>query len=94
VAAIASQIRIQASWFNVFFAFAFPCLVWAGLGLRDVRVRGLLWKTCSSSRHESESGIDRSASGVLRTYSVLKRDEVLFDKNAHQTIHPRLVYVN
>ena len=40
--AIASQVRIGASWFNVVFAFVFGCLVWGGLWLRDVRVRGLL----------------------------------------------------
>lgn len=38
--AIASQVRVQASWFNVFFAFA--CLVWGGLWLQDIRVRGFL----------------------------------------------------
>ena len=37
--AMASQVRIQASWFNVFFAFAMACLVWGGLWLRDIRVR-------------------------------------------------------
>jgi hypothetical protein len=40
--AIASQVRIGASWFNVVFAFVFGCLVWGGLWLRDARVRGLL----------------------------------------------------
>jgi hypothetical protein len=40
--AIASQVRVQASWFNVVFAFVFACLVWGGLWLRDVRVRGFL----------------------------------------------------
>ena len=43
--AIASQVRIQAPWFNVIFAFFFACLVWAGLWLRDLRVRGLLRKS-------------------------------------------------
>ena len=42
--AIASQIRVQASWFNVIFAFVFACLVWGGLWLRDDRVRQLLSK--------------------------------------------------
>ena len=40
--AIASQVRAQASWFNVVFAFAFACLVWGGLWLRDIRVRNFL----------------------------------------------------
>jgi len=40
--AIASQVRAQASWFNVVFAFVFACLVWGGLWLRDVRVRSFL----------------------------------------------------
>ena len=42
--AVASQIRVQASWFNVIFAFVFACLVWGGLWLRDGRVRQLLSK--------------------------------------------------
>ena len=40
--AIASQVRAEASWFNVVFAFVFACLVWGGLWLRDVRVRNFL----------------------------------------------------
>lgn len=40
--AIASQIRVQAPWFNVIFAAVFACLVWGGLWLRDVRVRNFL----------------------------------------------------
>lgn len=40
--AIASQVRAQASWFNVLFAFAMACLVWGGLWLRDIRVRAFL----------------------------------------------------
>jgi hypothetical protein len=43
--AIASQVRVEASWFNVVFAFVFACLVWGGLWLRDVRVRDLLRKS-------------------------------------------------
>jgi hypothetical protein len=43
--AIASQIRVQASWFNVIFAFVFACLLWGGLWLRDGRVRQLLSKS-------------------------------------------------
>ena|SRR5579864_7822587 len=40
--AIASQVRVQASWFNVVFALVFGCFVWGGLWLRDIRVRNLL----------------------------------------------------
>lgn len=40
--AIASQVRAEASWFNVVFALAFGCLVWGGLWLRDIRVRAFL----------------------------------------------------
>jgi hypothetical protein len=43
--AIASQVRAEASWFNVVFAFVFACLVWGGLWLRDVRVRDFLQKS-------------------------------------------------
>ena len=40
--AVASQVRIGAGWFNVAFAVMFGGLVWAGLWLRDIRVRNLL----------------------------------------------------
>jgi hypothetical protein len=40
--AIASQIRAQAKWSSVIFAAVFGCLVWAGLWLRDLRLRHLL----------------------------------------------------
>jgi hypothetical protein len=40
--AVASQVRIGAGWFNVAFAAVFGGLVWAGLWLRDIRVRNLL----------------------------------------------------
>ena len=40
--AIASQVRVEASWFNVVFAFVFGCLIWGGLWLRDSRVRNFL----------------------------------------------------
>ena len=43
--AIASQVRVQASWFTVVFAFVFACLVWGGLWLREVRVRDFLRKS-------------------------------------------------
>ena len=40
--AVASQVRVGAGWFNVAFAVVFGVLVWAGLWLRDIRVRNLL----------------------------------------------------
>jgi hypothetical protein len=40
--AVASQVRVGAGWFNVAFAVMFGALVWAGLWLRDMRVRNLL----------------------------------------------------
>jgi len=40
--AIASQVRVEAPWFNVIFAFVLGCLVWGGLWLRDTRVRNIL----------------------------------------------------
>src|SRR5262249_23100684 len=40
--AIASQVRIEAPWFNIIFAFMLGCLVWGGLWLRDTRVRSFL----------------------------------------------------
>jgi hypothetical protein len=40
--AVASQVRVGAGWFNVVFAAMFGVLVWAGLWLRDTRVRNLL----------------------------------------------------
>jgi len=40
--AIASQVRVQAPPFNVVFALVFACLIWAGLWLRDTRVRSIL----------------------------------------------------
>ncbi|HMI50256.1 MAG TPA: DoxX family protein [Candidatus Saccharimonadales bacterium] len=40
--AVASQVRIGAGWFNVMFAAVFGALVWAGLWLRDIRVRNML----------------------------------------------------
>jgi len=40
--AIASQVRAQARWSNVLFAFAVACLVWGGLWWRDIRVRAFL----------------------------------------------------
>ena len=43
--AIASQVRAEAGWFNVVFAFVFACLVWIGLWLRDIRVQHFLAKS-------------------------------------------------
>lgn len=43
--AIASQVRVQANWFNVVFPFVLACLLWTGLWFRDVRVRALLRKS-------------------------------------------------
>jgi hypothetical protein len=40
--AVASQIRVGAAVFNVVFAVTFGVLVWAGLWLRENRVRTLL----------------------------------------------------
>ena len=42
--AIASQVRVQASWFNVVFALVIASLIWGGMWLRDARVRGFLGK--------------------------------------------------
>ena len=40
--AIASQVRAEQSSFNVVFASVFGCLTWAGLWLRDARLRKCL----------------------------------------------------
>ena len=40
--AIASQVRAEQSSFNVVFASVFGCLTWAGLWLRDTRLRKCL----------------------------------------------------
>jgi hypothetical protein len=40
--AIASQIRVEAPFFNVIFAFTFACLAWLGLWLRNPRLRQVL----------------------------------------------------
>ena len=40
--ATASQVRISAGSFNVMFAVTFGVIVWAGLWLRDGRVRAML----------------------------------------------------
>jgi DoxX-like family len=40
--AVASQVRIGAGWFNVMFAVTLGILVWAGLWLRDPRLRNVL----------------------------------------------------
>jgi hypothetical protein len=40
--AVASQVRAGNGWFNVVFPVIFGVLIWSGLWLRDIRVRGLL----------------------------------------------------
>lgn len=40
--AVASQVRIEAPWFNILFPAVFAGLVWTALCLRDPRVRALL----------------------------------------------------
>jgi hypothetical protein len=39
--AVASQVRAGNGWFNVVFPVIFGVLIWSGLWLRDIRVRGL-----------------------------------------------------
>lgn len=41
--AIASQVRVSAPVFSVLFAAGFAILVWAGLWLRDMQVRAVIW---------------------------------------------------
>ena len=40
--AVASKVRIQAGWFDLFFPVLLGVLLWGGLWLRDRRVRELL----------------------------------------------------
>jgi len=40
--AVATNVRVGAPWFNIFFPVFFGCIVWAGLYLRDRRVRSIL----------------------------------------------------
>jgi hypothetical protein len=40
--AVATNVRVSAPWFNIFFPVLFGCFVWAGLYLRDRRVRSIL----------------------------------------------------
>jgi hypothetical protein len=40
--AVATQVRVSEPWFNVLFPVFFGCLVWAGLYLRDGRLRSML----------------------------------------------------
>ena len=40
--AVATNVRVSAPWFNIFFPVFFGCIVWAGLYLRDRRVRSIL----------------------------------------------------
>jgi hypothetical protein len=39
--AVASQVRVGATWFNILFAIVFGGVVWAGLYLRDSRLRAI-----------------------------------------------------
>lgn len=40
--AVATHVRVGASWFNTLFPVIFGCLVWGGLYLRDQRLKALL----------------------------------------------------
>jgi DoxX-like family len=40
--AVASNVRVSAPWFNILFPVFLGCLVWAGLYLRDSRLRSTL----------------------------------------------------
>jgi hypothetical protein len=39
--AVATQVRVSAPWFNILFPVFFGCVVWAGLYLRDRRLRSI-----------------------------------------------------
>ncbi len=39
--AVASHVRVSAPWFNILFPVFFGCVVWAGLYLRDRRLRSI-----------------------------------------------------
>src|SRR5215831_4447082 len=40
--AIATQVRVNESWFNILFPLVFGSFVWGGLYLRDRRLKSLL----------------------------------------------------
>jgi len=40
--AVATHVRVNASWFNILFPVVFGALLWGGLWLRDSRLRSLL----------------------------------------------------
>lgn len=40
--AVATNVRVSAPWFNIFFPVFFGCIVWAGLYLHDRRLRSIL----------------------------------------------------
>ncbi len=40
--AVASQVRVNGPWFNIFFPVVFACFVWGGLYLRDKRLKSVL----------------------------------------------------
>jgi DoxX-like family len=39
--AVASNVRVNTPWFNILFPVFFGCVVWAGLYLRDRRLRSI-----------------------------------------------------
>ena len=39
--AVASNVRVSTPWFNILFPVFFGCVVWAGLYLRDRRLRSI-----------------------------------------------------
>ena len=40
--AVATHVRVNESWFSIFFAVTFGALLWLGLYLRDARLRELV----------------------------------------------------
>jgi hypothetical protein len=40
--AVAANVRAETGWFNSLFPIIFACIAWAGLYLRDGRLRGVL----------------------------------------------------
>jgi hypothetical protein len=40
--AVASEVRVSASWFNILFPIGFACVVWIGLYLRETRLSAIL----------------------------------------------------
>jgi len=46
--AVATQLRVSASWFNLLFPVVLGAVVWAGLSLRDPRLATLLTRDRTS----------------------------------------------